>query len=88
MVTIDVVGGVQALAELWVRSDEELREASRRVVEAKAEHERAQRQLEDAATKLMDRVGRTIPTKVFQIGPSVVIVDHERGIQRVSIEKL
>lgn len=81
-----VVGTAQALAETWAIADEDVRNASRRVVEMKAAHDHALRRQEEASRALMERVGRNITTKVFKVGADVVIVEHERGIRRLQME--
>lgn len=87
MITIDAVGGLQALAEAWAIADEEVRNAKRAVLDAETELNSAVRRQEDAAAKLAERVGRNVTTKVFHVGSDVIIVEHERGIRRVAIEK-
>ena len=84
---VDVVGGVQALAEEWATADRELAEARKRVEQAEREREQVRTRAEHAAKLLSERVGRNLRELVFLIGDEVVIVEHERGIRRQRIEK-
>lgn len=85
--TVDVVGGAQALAREWLRLEQELADANTRLMEAQNKRSTICSRQEDAAKRLAERVGRNIPTKVFVIDTFAVVVDVERGIHSYRIEK-
>lgn len=86
MIVIDVVGGVQQLADAWVAADDDVAEAQRGLIMAEAAVMEATSRREEAHKRLTERVGRNVTTRVFRVGMDVVIVEYERGVRRVRLE--
>lgn len=86
MRTIEVVGGVQALADQWSTGFDAVTEAQSDVNKAGERLREAEAQLRTVADRLQERVGANVPMRVFQVCDYAVIVEAGRMIRRIRFE--
>ncbi len=76
------------LANEYVRVKDSLDSAEKAERNDHALVELHRKNLQEIAEKLLHRVGKNIPTKVFFVtGGTIVIVEHERGIKVIEAEQ-